>query len=551
MISNYPVGAVSLPAGIKLLRNVYLTMRDGVKLAMDVYLPEKDGRYPVILGVCPYKKEAQAYSPNDGFHSEGGDFRFYVPRGYAMAFVTVRGAGYSQGKFTLLGRQEQEDGYDIVEGIARQPWCDGNVGMFGGSYLGMSQYYVAAQRPPHLKCITPCDASTDFYRDFVYQTGGMLYRAFIGNWGVNLTDELQFPGPIEGKEPPPNLYLDWLSNYLDGPYYRERSMIHLLDRIEVPVLAVVSGSGWLHSRGMLRGLQKIKPPVLKVVVAPSVYGTMFSTMYWHNERFNSYIVRWLDHWLKGVDTGILAEPPVMVFDGGSGEWRYENEVPPVERTRWIKLYFRSSSEGHPEPLQKLLSAEPPMGSEDPDTYESRVRRGAAAASVKRLVYATAPLEEDLKLWGPLSATIYGAISTENTSLWAWFVRVGEIAPDGTVKLISKGTLKACYREVDESLSTPQQPWHPFTKAEYLKPNTVYDFLIEIQPVFHTFRKGHRLFVQVASDDADFKVDNFSDPVAGPYPAIISVFHDAEHPSHLLVPTVPDAPKIRQVDTPPF
>ena len=209
---DYPIKRSELPQGIRLIENLYLPMRDGVKIAVDVYLPDKEGAYPVILAMCPYKKEAQALSPNRGFHSEGGDPRFFVPRGYAMVFATVRGAGFSQGEFTAWGRPEQLDGYDIVEEIAKQPWCDGNVGMFGGSYLGMSQWYTAAQRPPHLKCITPIDACTDIYRDFVYQLGGMFYKQFMQMWGINLIDELMFPGPIEGKAPVPNLYGDWMSH---------------------------------------------------------------------------------------------------------------------------------------------------------------------------------------------------------------------------------------------------------------------------------------------------------------------------------------------------
>ena len=153
--ADFPITRQELPEGVRLLENVYLTMRDGVKVAIDVYLPENEGRYPVILAICPYKKEAQALSPNRGFHSEGGDLRFFVPRGYAMVFATARGAGFSQGEYDAWGPAEQQDGYDIVEEIAKQSWCDGNIGMLGGSYLGMSQWYTAAQRPPHLRCITP------------------------------------------------------------------------------------------------------------------------------------------------------------------------------------------------------------------------------------------------------------------------------------------------------------------------------------------------------------------------------------------------------------
>ena len=101
---------------------------------------------------------------------------------------------------------------------------------------------------------------------------------------------------------------------------------------------------------------------------------MYSTMYWHNERFYNYALRWLDHWLKGIDTGILEEPPVMVYDGGTGEWRYENEIPPFARTEYTHFYLRSDPAGPAQPPQGLLSLEAPSGDEAPDIIKN-TRRG--------------------------------------------------------------------------------------------------------------------------------------------------------------------------------
>ena len=106
-----------------------------------------------------------------------------------------------------------------------------------------------------------------------------------------------------------------------------------------------------------------------------------------------------------------------------------------------------------------------------------------------LAYATPPLDRPVTVNGPVSATLYGSTKSIDTSLWAYFLKVGDMAPDGSVKLVSKGNLKACYRELDESKSSEQWPWHPFTKAEYLEPETVYDFLVQIKPIFHTFQRG--------------------------------------------------------------
>jgi len=549
MKEGYAISRVPLPPGIKLEENVYITMRDGVKLAVDVYKPEKEGYYPVILGLCPYKKEAQAASPLKGYHSEGGNPSCYVPHGYVVVFATTRGAGMSQGQYNFFDSMEQQDGYDLVEGIAQQPWCDGNVGMLGGSYLGMSQYYVAAQRPPHLKCITPCDASTDMYRDFVYQGGGMFFRYFMSLWGVNLINECLYPGPVEGKLPPMNFLSEWLTHYLDGPWYRERSAINFIDKIEVPVLDVASASAWLHSRGQLIGYSKIRSPK-KLLVCPRIYYTMFSTLYWHNERINKYILRWLDYWLKGIDTGIMDEPPVVIYDDGKDEWRYENEYP-LARTKWMKFYLHSNPARPTEPPQGLISMEEPEESEEPDKFKAPRPRAELTLNKAVLAYATPSLNEDLTLQGPLSVTLYGSSVTTDTSPLAWFVKVGDVAPDGTVKLITKGNLKASHREVDEARSKPGQPWHSFQNPVIVEPNKIYDYQIEIQPIFHTFKAGHKIWLQIASDDPDFILENFSDQVPGPVPAENSIHHDKAHPSHLLLPVIPDAPIISPVKEPLF
>jgi len=549
MSNDYPVERVRLPPGIRLEENVYVTMRDGVKLAVDVYRPEKDGRYPVILGLCPYPKEAQAGSSRQGYHSEGGNPSFYIPRGYVMVFATTRGAGMSQGQYNFHDAAEQRDGYDLVEQIAQQPWCDGNVGMLGGSYLGWSQYYTAAQRPPHLRCIVPIDAGTDLYRDLVYQGGGMYFRLFMSLWGVNLINECLFPGPVEGKLPPMNFFTEWLTHYLDGPWYRERSSINFLDKIEVPVLMIASASAWLHSRGQFIGYTKIRS-TKKLVVGPHNPGGMYSMIYWENRRTNEYILRWLDYWLKGVETGIMDESPVVIYDEGTDDWRYENEYP-LARTEWTKYYLRENPGRPGQPPQGSISMEEPGEDEKPEKYRTPRSRPDLAMNKAVLAYVSPALEKDLKLWGPLSATIYASSATVNTTALAWFLKLGDVAPDRTVKLITKGNLKASHREGDESKSRPGQPWHPFQNPVVVEPNKIYDYQIELQPIFHTFKAGHKIWVQIASDDPDFILTNYGDLVVGPVPAENSVYHQKAYPSHLLLPVIPDAPIITPVKEPLF
>jgi len=270
--------------------------------------------------------------------------------------------------------------------------------------------------------------------------------------------------------------------------------------------------------------------------------------------FNNYLLRWFDHWLKDVDNGIMDEPPVMIHDSGSGETRYENELPPLKRTQWTKFYLRSNTTRPSSSPQGLVSLEAPVAQDEPDKYNAP-RLGHASVDLSGgkpvLAYATPPLEKDVRVWGSLSATIYGSIETSNTSTWAWFVNLYDVATDGTIMSVSKGNLKACYRDVDESKSKPGHPWHPFDKVVNLKTNEIYDFLIELQPMFYTFKKGHKIQLEIMSDDPEFKIDNYGDLLPGLFPAEVSVYHDQLHPSHLLMPVVPDAPMIAPVKEPLF
>lgn len=174
MKEGYPIVRPPLPAGVRLDENVYVKMRDGVKIAVDIYRPAAEGRYPALLSMSPYIKEIQQWPPVLTHSIEAGATSFFVSKGYVHVIAQIRGTGFSQGQWNLFDIKEQRDGYDLVEWIAQQPWCDGNVGMHGDSYFAIIQYLVAAQKPPHLKCIVPYDGWTDLYRDFCYQGGSTM-----------------------------------------------------------------------------------------------------------------------------------------------------------------------------------------------------------------------------------------------------------------------------------------------------------------------------------------------------------------------------------------
>jgi len=538
----YPSALVAAPQplpGMRVLENVYVTMRDGVRLAVDVYLPEMAGRYPALLSTSPYLKEIQRKPPHWSHAIESGATSFYVPKGYVHVIAQGRGAGLSQGEWRWFDERERTDGYDLIEWIAAQPWCTGKVGMIGDSYWSWSQYAAAIAQPPHLKCICQQDATVDFYRDVCFQ-GGLYHHAFVSQWIPYHTAMMAWPGSVEGKLPPMNLTYEAHAHPCDGAFWRERSAWTKLDRIKVPVLSIAPQGGQMHFRGQLWGYPHIKAPKKLMVVPPT--GFWSHVRYLTDPALNRQMLRWFDYWLKDIDTGIMGEPEVAIFDTGTRVWRYENEYP-LARTEWRKFYLRAS----PGETNRGSLSESPPGDEPPDRYRLPESLALLVAGKPVLAYTSAALDADLRLQGPLGLMLHAASSAIDT---AWFAKVMDLGPDGSAVMVSKGHLKASFRALDPARSAPGQPFHPFERQELLEPGRVYEFQIELAPLFHTFRAGHRLQLQIASEDIQY-----SNPLRQidvqllPWPVENSIHHDARRASHLLLPVVPDAPEIRAVGAP--
>src|SRR5664279_444674 len=164
---------------IRRTNNVGVSVRDGTMLLADLFQPDSQGAFPALVSFSPYPRQIQDVGAPLGF-IEAGASDFFVPRGYVHLIVNARGTGGSGGAWTLLDSQEREDLYDLIEWVAAQPWCDGNVGMLGVSYFAMAQLGAAAMKPPHLKAIAPLLTTDDVY-DAVWHHG-LLNAGFISAW---------------------------------------------------------------------------------------------------------------------------------------------------------------------------------------------------------------------------------------------------------------------------------------------------------------------------------------------------------------------------------
>ena len=545
---------------VKAEKDVLVGMRDGVRIAVDIYRPDASIQVPALLGYSPYGKDVQKLPifefPTDRDLGNGGieagDTEYFVSRGYAHVIADSRGTGASQGSYGVFTRKEQEDGYDLVEWIAKQPWCNGNVGMLGMSYFGMIQLLVAAQKPPHLRAIFPIDAATDMYRHWAYH-GGILHLSFLATWWdsslvVNSAEPADLPAAelkaiVENLlEHPdirshPRLYktlrwpqknphlFDVLVHPLDGPYYWERSACTKFGKIELPCYLLSRWSAqYIHLPGAFSAFEHIAAPKKLMITVPES-GVGFSRP-WHENH--DIVLRWYDHWLKGIDTGVMDDPPIRILVQGTNQWRYENEWP-LARTRWTRLHLG---------VQGSLRGESPGWNERPDRFSNAagLQPGGKLPSLR---YATASLAQDMEVTGPIALVLYASISTADTN---WIVEINDVDPEGSEKRVSIGWLKATHRELDESRSKPYKPFHPHTGSIPVEPGKIYEYSIEICDTSWVFKAGHRIQLVIKAQDAPWEGTSYiyrlSNHLAASRETRHTVHHTPEYPSHLLLPVIP-------------
>ncbi|MFC1869379.1 CocE/NonD family hydrolase [Thermodesulfobacteriota bacterium] len=558
---------------MKVDRDVYVKMRDGIRLAVDIYRPDTEGRFPALLGMSPYSKDVQAQNFPQGYggfaewaHIEAGDTLFWVSRGYSHIIADVRGTGISEGAFrNWFAIEQQEDGYDLVEWLAQQPWCDGNVGMLGVSWFAIIQYLVAAQQPPHLKAINPHDGWGDLYRDTMYH-GGIFSCA----WPARLWSSIYKNNPVSASKimyseeelkhlvektkntPPINLspYLmgslvvpendpttfDFLLHPHDGPFYWERSAYTKYDKIKVPAFLGSQLHAYtiaMHLPGAFSAYAGIKAPK-KLVLRPNAPDRPFY-------EFHDEILAWYDYWLKGIDTGIMDEPPIKIWVRGAEKWHHSNDWP-LPETKWMKYYLRTNN---------LLKSEiAPNTDEPPDSfnYEPVMPIVFSPVPLEKdrpdyLVYETEPLDENVLVAGPVALYLHASISTDDAN---WIVKLKDVSPDGSEFVLTRGWLKASHRELDKDKTKSWQPYHPHTSSIPAMPGEIYEYAIEIRPIANLFKVGHKIKLEVWGCDYPLPEDG-KDPsllyprfihLPNPKETLHTIYHTPKYLSHLLLPIIP-------------
>ena len=568
---------------VKILYNVPVVTRDGITLYADVYRPDNDLPYPAVVNRTPYLK--------DGVAPLAGYFRANVMAGcgYNVVIQDVRGTGCSQGVCDPAGHQD-EDGYDTIEAIAKMPWCDGNVAMMGESYHGFSQLACARANPPHLKAICPFMTSWTKF-PAIYDFG--IFSPVLFGWitGRALEREQYFPGQyaleairqmrelgahmdeqvawLPMKDMPagnipgvPELqfHRDLLENIDNHEYLRSIGRVEGFEETTVPTLNVTGWNDFLRDKTIYnytqfrqRGGSEACRKGSMLIVGPWVHGDRLEG--WiegvnygpeaSGEGFGmtEKLTQWFDHWCKGQETPLTSGAPVKLFVMGKNVWRDEAEWP-LARTCYTPYYLHSAGQANTCLGDGMLTEALP-GEEPADRYDYDPMNPCPSSTGEPLrmmmqdqrllqnrqdvlVYTTPAFTQETEVTGPIQVELYVSTSAVDTDFCA---RVGVVRRDGSVYKLGAKLVRGRYRNGET--------------AEAMAPGEIYRLRIEAANTCIVLQPGEAIRLDVTSSlfpDADRNL-NTGGRVGYEAEGIVArqvLYHDARHPSALILPIIPQA-----------
>lgn len=479
-------GAKPLACDILLERDVPIKLRDGVTIYADVFRPTDGKPCPAILAWSPYGKEiggqmlddvpmragvpVEATSGLEKF--EGPDPAYWVDHGYAIVNVDKRGAYMSEGNLLYWGHEDALDGCDVIEWIASRDWCTGKVGMSGNSWLTVSQWFIAAERPEHLAAIAPWEGFCDHYRESGTRGGiptpefpEMIAETFSSAHGM-LEDQ---PRMIV-EEP------------LMCDYWQDKAA--RVENIEIPAYVVASYTNSVHTHGTFAGYRRMasKEKWLRV------HNTQEWFDYYTPENVED-LRRFFDHYLKGLDNGWEQTPKVrlsVLNPGGHDIVGRAEEEFPLARTVYRKLYLSAAD-------STLLTALPEQ--ENVNTYQS-------AADCHQVNYRYR-MDKPTEITGYMKLHLWVA-APDNDDM-DLSVRVEKLSKDGQPipdrtgnRIAATGQMRVSMRQLDTLRTTEAEPYYPFTTVQKLKPGEIVPVEIEIWPMGLFFEKGEILQLTVGA-----------------------------------------------------
>ena len=555
--------------------NVMVPMKDGVQLATDVYLPKEDSVLPVLIKRTPYDKDRDM---------DQAEIEAYVNAEYIVVSQDVRGRYASEGIFEPYVH-EAEDGLTLYEWVLQQPWCNGHLGTFGGSYHGGTQWLPAMSTPKGLEAMVPVITFDDMFDGSAYQGGAKVLHDLRWTCASIIPDIMRRAreaGEVVDLEEPEvynclnkipladepavskyaKYYLDWMNHSVFDDYWKQFSpKLHYPD-IVAPALNI---SGWYdifvpstlrNYRGMRdHGGSKDAQKYTRVIMGPWTHmdfsGKLNEFDFGENASDEAIDliqlkIDWYDHWLKGKPMKFDSEKPVKIFLMGANKWLDESDWP-LPDTTYVPYYFHSNGDAKTE--NGGLSTIKPK-EEKSDTYVfdpldpvptiggQVILPGDGAMGPRDqrpaeqredvLVFETEPLTEDLCVVGWLKANLFVSSDCLDTD---FTVKITDVDESGVSRLLSDGILRMRYRDSME-------------KTELMEPGKIYEITVDVAATANTFLKGHRIRVSISS--CNFPRFNRNSNTGGSIffekreeykKAENTLYHDKQHPSHIVLPIV--------------
>jgi hypothetical protein len=511
-------------------------------------------------------------------------------QGYAVVIQDCRGRFASDGEWVFI-HAEGKDGYDSIEWCAQQPWSNGKVGIYGASAMGITAWQAVAAAPPHLEAAFVYLSGTNLHEGGVYRSGAFVLGSRLP-WALGMGWDKLSKLPAEQQRPirekmveaasnmwaayrhlplkeMPALkgvapyYYDWLAHPNYDEYWRAVNVEERYDKITVPVLQV---TGWFDTflishltsfKGIReKGATKKARQNQKLIIGPWAHSDYVSLTPSKVGDFElgpaaipnapGLMFRWFDYWLKGMNTGIMDKPPVRIWVHGANVWRDEEDWP-LKRAKETRWYLHSG--GHANTLNgdgALTLVSPDH--EPPDSYAYDPGNPVPTCGGRTLspplpsdgfrdqrcveerpdvlVYTSPLLMKDTEVTGPVLLKLWLASSARDTDLTGKLV---DVHPDGYAAIVADGILRARYRE-------------SMTQPKLLEPQQIYELTVDLWAISQVFKCGHRIRVEVSSSnfplfDRNLNTGEDNASESRMQIAIQAVYHNAQHPSHIVLPMV--------------
>lgn len=508
------------------VRQEMVPMRDGIRLSVQLHMPKEGGPFPVLMSQYYANTSGEAFQTTMRKLAEGG---------YVVAVVNFRGSQKSEGTwvgYRDLGWGEKQDGYDVCEWLATQPWCTGKVGTFGGSQAGYAQNFLAITRPPHLVC------------QYMVDTGLSLYHEGYCIGGTTRPERFKELAKI-CRVPEHNLALmqEWFKHPTYDEYWEAEDCSLHFDKMNVPCFTIGSWYDFMNigSIESFIGRQHLgdkgSAGAQQLLIGPWPHDTLNKRRtvgdltYPENAAFDliGHMLRWFDFHLKGIDNGVMADPIVRYYVmGATGEpdapgnvWRTADDWPvPHSTTSYFLHADKSLSTSKPGDADAVVkfNADPLH----PASIPGRMFPGATDARAFEKepdvrTFTTEVLTEPVEWTGKVQAEIYLSSDAKDTDL---LVRVSDVYPDGRSILIIDFPHRVRYRE-------------GFDKEVFMEPGEVYKVAYDVGWMSMIFNKGHQIRVTVASTGAPLYEPNpnTGEKLTIDFPANAVTAHNSLHVNH--------------------